>query len=162
MSETLNSASGLIMVMTGLPGVHKKPRRRIQTQRRCHFNNADAAVKGLENLLQRALIQDLPNKRGISLVEALLKLIKRRPVAPGCGDDDEETLTFASVEDHGWRSNANWRGRRDSVSGGWSWGHSWTMMVLPLQAMCDANEDVLACEQTLKKLFVLRRGCRLA
>lgn len=88
------------------------------------FNNADAAVKGLENILQRALVQDLPNKRGISLVEALLKLIKHRPVAPGCGDDDEETLTFASVEDHGWRSNANRRGRRDSVSGGWSWGHS--------------------------------------
>ena len=65
------------------------------------FNNADAAVKGLENLLQRASKTDLPNKLGISHVEAVLKLIKRRPVAPGGGDDDEETLTFASVEDHG-------------------------------------------------------------
>jgi len=65
------------------------------------FNNADAAVKGLENLLQRASQSDLPNELGISHVEALLKLIKRRPVARDCGDDDEETLTFASVEDHG-------------------------------------------------------------
>ena len=74
--------------------------------------------------MQRALRQDLPNEHGISLVEALLKLIKRRPVAPGCGDDDEETLTFASVEEHGSRSNAAWRGWRDPVFGGWSWGHS--------------------------------------
>ena len=86
------------------------------------FNNADAAVKGLENLLQRASEKDLPNEHGISHVQALLKLIKRRPVAPGCGDDDEETLTFASLEDHDSTSNAAWRGWRGP--GGWSWGHS--------------------------------------
>lgn len=87
------------------------------------FNNADAAVKGLENLLQRALVQDLPNEHGISLVEAVLKLIKRRPVAPGCGDDDEETLTFVSVEDHRSRSNAARNGWRGPVPGGQSWGY---------------------------------------
>ena len=87
------------------------------------FNNADAAVKGLENLLRRASKQDLPNEHGISHVEALLKLIKRRPVAPGCGDDDEETLTFVSVEDHGARGNAVGNGWWGPVPGGRSWGY---------------------------------------
>lgn len=66
------------------------------------FNNADAAEKGLRNLIKRAKKKASPNDRKISIVEETLNLIKRRPV--GEGEDDEETLTFASADDRGWRS----------------------------------------------------------